>query len=261
MAKLWKLHFKLSRKTGSVHTPIQQSLMFLQSLTDPSLSANVTSIRGQLQIFTESIDAFEDSNAMLPTNLSIDGITTTLTAFPVPIESSISFATANRYTIFDSDSDDDSLDFQGFSANATTTSRSNDRSSRGSSRQPKASRKDEKKDTAKDVVCRGCHKKGHKEVDCRELAKWIIISGAVKKLKEATRKKVLDNYHCHYSSEPPSKHISKSCTDQLRAFCEYRHMTPSQVINHYNWEGYINNDRNDEEDGFETATEGEHESN
>jgi hypothetical protein len=29
MAKLWKLHFKLSRKTGSIYTPIQQSLMFL----------------------------------------------------------------------------------------------------------------------------------------------------------------------------------------------------------------------------------------
>lgn len=133
MAKLWKLHFKLSCKTGSIYTPIQQSLMFLQSLTDPSLSANVTSVRGQIQIFTESIDAFDDSNAILPTHLSIDGITTTLTAFPAPIESSISIATANRYTIFDSDNDDDSINFQGFSANATTSSCSNDRSSQGSS--------------------------------------------------------------------------------------------------------------------------------
>jgi hypothetical protein len=101
MAKLWKLHFKLSPKTSSIYTPIQQSLMFLQSLTDPSLSANVTSVRGQIQVFTESIDAFDDSNAILPTHLSIDGITTTLTAFPVPIESSISFATANHHTIID----------------------------------------------------------------------------------------------------------------------------------------------------------------
>jgi hypothetical protein len=191
----------------------------------------------------------------------IDGITTTLTAFPAPIESSISFAMANCYTIFDSNNDDDSIDFQGFSANATTSSRSNDRSSRGSSRKPKANRKEEKKDTAKDVVCRSCHKKGLKEVDCRELAKWIIISGAVKKLKESTRKQVLDNYHRHYSSDPPSRQISKSCVDQLRAFCKYRHMTPTQVVNHYNWDGYISNDRADEEDGFETATEGEDESN
>jgi hypothetical protein len=99
-------------------------------------------------------------------------------------------------------------------------------------------------------------------VDCCELAKWIIISGAVKKLKESTRKQVLDNYHCHYlSSDPPSRQISKSCVDQLRAFCKYRHMTPTQVVNHYNWDGYISNDRADEEDGFETAVEGEDESN
>jgi hypothetical protein len=231
--------------------------MFLQSLKDPSLSANVTSVRGQIQIFMEQNDAFEDSDIILPTNLAIDGITNTLTAFPAPMESSISFATANRYSINDS-SDDESIDFQGFSVNATTSSRSNDRSTRGSFHKPKANRKEDKKDTAKEVVCRGCHKKGHKEVDCRELAKWIIISGAVKKLKEGTRKHVLDNYHRHYSSDPPSKQISKSCTDQLLAFCESRHMTPSQVVNHYNWDGYINDG---EEDGFEMATEGEDESN
>ena len=170
MAKLWKLHFKLSRKTGSNHTYIQKSLMFLQSLKDPSLSANVTSVRGQIQIFMEQSDAFEDTDIILPTNLTIDGITNTLTAFPAPMESSISFATANRYSIDDS-SDDETIDFQGFSVNATTSSRSNDRSTRGSSRKPKANRKEDKKDTAKDVVCRSCHKKGHKEVDCRELAK------------------------------------------------------------------------------------------
>ena len=141
MAKLWKLHFKLNRKTGSIHTPIQQSLMFLQSLKDPSLSANVTSVRGQIQLFTESIDAFDDSPVDLPTNLTIDGITTTLTAFPSPIETSISFATANRYTIFDSDSDDDeSIEHHDFFSNATTFSRSNNRSGQGSSRKPKTSR-------------------------------------------------------------------------------------------------------------------------
>ena len=86
IAKLWKLHFKLSRKTGSIYTPTQQSLMFLQSLKDPSLSSNATSIRGQIQLFTESIDAFEECEVHLPSNLIIDGITTTLTAFPSPIE-------------------------------------------------------------------------------------------------------------------------------------------------------------------------------
>jgi hypothetical protein len=38
-------------------------------------------------------------------------------------------------------------------------------------------------------------------------------------------------------------------------------MTPSQVVKHYNWDGYIGSDFADEEDGFETAAEGEDESN
>jgi hypothetical protein len=262
MAKLWKLHFKLNRKTGSIHTPIQQSLMFLQSLKDPSLSANVTSVRGQIQLFTESIDAFDDSPVDLPTNLTIDGITTTLTAFPSPIETSISFATANRYTIFDSDSDDDEfIEHHDFFSNATTFSRSNNRSGQGSSRKPKTSHKEDKKETAKDIVCRGCHKKGHKEVDCRELAKWLIISGAVKKLKDSVRTQVLENYHRHYSSEPPSKRISKSSVDQLRAFCSEYNTTPTQVVMHYDWKGYIGADLTEDDEGFETAAEGEEESN
>ena len=219
----------------------------------------MTSVRGQIQLYTESIDAFEDSEVNLPSNLTIDGITTTLTAFPSPMESSISFATANRYTAFDSDSDDDSTAFNPFSANATTSSRSNDRSSGGRSCKSKANAKDGARDTAKDIVCHGCHKKGHKEVDCRELAKWLIISDAVKKLKDTVRSQVLENYHRHYSSEPPSKRISKSCVDQLHAFCRDYNTTPAQVVNHFNWTGYIGADLSEDEDGAEES-EGENES-
>lgn len=52
MAKLWKLHFRLLSKNGGTHTPIQQSLMFLQSLSKPTLAPHITSICGQIQKFT-----------------------------------------------------------------------------------------------------------------------------------------------------------------------------------------------------------------
>jgi hypothetical protein len=97
MAKMWQLHFRLQRKTGSITSPTQQSLQFLQSLAEPSLSANITSIRGQIQLYTESINTFEDSLVPLPSNLTIEGITNTLTAFPNPIESYLS--TSPSHTI------------------------------------------------------------------------------------------------------------------------------------------------------------------
>lgn len=263
MVKLWKLHFKLLRKTGSINTPIQQSLLFLWSLVDPSLSVNVTSIQGQLQIYTESIDAFEVSAIALPSNLTIDGITTTLTAFPTPMESFYLFCKGNCYSMYDSlydssDSNDDSLDFQGFSSNETTSSCSNDLSSRGSSHKPKATCNDHKPDSSKNIICHGCHKQGHKEIECHELAKWLIIAQAIKKLNKTTRKTVLERYYQFYSTEPPSKQISCSCIDQLCNFCTKPQMTPTQVVNHFNWESYI---RSDKEDGFETVAEGENESN
>ena len=36
--------------------------------------------------------------------------------------------------------------------------------------------------------------------------------------------------------------------------------TPTQVVNHYNWKGYIGADLSDGDDGLETASEGESES-
>jgi hypothetical protein len=89
MSKLWKVHFRLNAKKGSADSPIEQSLMFIQSLDDPILAPHLTSIRGQIQSFAESIDEFDDSENALQSHLTIDGITTTLTQFPTSLKSSI----------------------------------------------------------------------------------------------------------------------------------------------------------------------------
>jgi hypothetical protein len=43
----------------------------------------------------------------------------------------------------------------------------------------------------------------------------------------------------------------------MKEFCEHRHMTPQQLVNHYNWDGYVNADFNAEEEGFKTCVEDE----
>jgi hypothetical protein len=261
MSKLWKLHFRLAAKKGSSESPVEQSLQFLQSLQDPILAPHITSIRGQIQAFVDGIDEFDDDENALPTTLTIDGITTTLTQFPTAIDSSITYARSNHTTFEDLSDDEVELNFQGSaSASTTTSTRSRDNRSRGGNRNSTDNRR---KTTGRrastgetaDVTCRGCHKKGHQEVDCRELAKWIIISNNVKKLPDRQRKKVMENYYKFYSTAPPSPSISRSCVQQLRNFCSSRSMTTEQVVNNFNWDGYVAYEGTDGDEGFETAPE------
>lgn len=255
MAKHWNIHFRLMRKTGSIESPVQQSLQFLQSLTEPALLSQITSIQGLLQAVIEGHDEFDTSKIKLPKQLTIDGITTTLTSLPNPMENSMKFASANYLESMewsDSDSEDG---IQGFSSNATASRQPRNRQT---SRRPrKDNEKKEETSSKKTIVCRGCHMKGHKEVECRQLARWIIVSKAIKKLPDSLRKKVLDNYYTFYSTAPPSASISRSCTEQLRNFCSSRSVTQQEVVDAFNWEKYASMNLNEEEDGFETAVEEE----
>jgi hypothetical protein len=262
MSKLWKLHFRLAAKKGSSESPVEQSLQFLQSLQDPILAPHITSIRGQIQAFVDGIDEFDDEENALPTTLTIDGITTTLTQFPTTIDSSISYARSNHTVIEDLSDTEVELNFQGSaSVSATTSTKSRDNRSRDSRRSSTDKRRTDRRSTTDDktdTICRGCHMRGHKEVDCRQLAKWIIISNAVKRLPERQRKKVMENYYKFYSTSPPSPSISRSCIRQLRDFCSSRSLTEEQVVNNFNWDGYAayeGTDGDGELEGFETAPE------
>jgi hypothetical protein len=256
MAKHWNIHFRLMRKTGSVESPVQQSLQFLQSLTEPALLSQVTSIQGLLQAVTEGHDEFDTSTIKLPKQLTIDGITTTLTSLPNPMENSMKFATANYFESIEFSDSDSEEGIQGFSSNATASC--NNPRNRQTSRRPRNNNKEDAT-SKKDIVCRGCHKKGHKEVECRELARWIIVSKAVKKLPDSLRKKVMENYYKFYSTAPPPASISCSCNEQLRTFCSSRSVSTQQLVDAYNWEKYASMNLNEEENGFETAVEDENE--
>lgn len=93
------------------------------------------------------------------------------------------------------------------------------------------------------------------EVNCRDLAKWIIISGEVERLKLATKKRVLENYYKFYSSDPPSPTLSRSCASQLKEFCANRHISVQDCVESYNWDGYALADLKVEDDGFVSAAE------
>jgi hypothetical protein len=153
------------------------------------LSANVTSIRGQIQLFTESINEFEDSAVPLPSNLTIDGITTTLTAFPTPLDTSITYATANRFIYDDSSNDDSDTDHQGY-INATTTPRSGDlrgRYPKGGSGALETTRR--LIPTQNRILCAAAV--------IVKVTRRLIVSKAIDKLPEKLRKKILENYYHH----------------------------------------------------------------
>lgn len=96
MAKLWKLHFCLSAKQGMAYTPVQQSMLFLDSIQEHSLLGPVTSLKGDVQKFSTGIDEFADHDTPMPMHLTITGLTSTLTSTASPLSTSVTFANTSR---------------------------------------------------------------------------------------------------------------------------------------------------------------------
>lgn len=131
---------------------LSSRVWFLQSLSDPTLSLHVTSICGQILCVMESLNDFDSEVAKLQLNLTINRITHTLTAFPTALDTSISYARSNHYSILDSLDSDSSVDLQGFMSNYTSAPCSRDTKLHSRDTQSKPS------------ACHPCKKNQNKDV-------------------------------------------------------------------------------------------------
>lgn len=55
MGKMWKFHFRLLAKSGGGHSPMQHSLLFLQSLMELVLSPHITSIQVKFRFILKAL--------------------------------------------------------------------------------------------------------------------------------------------------------------------------------------------------------------
>lgn len=165
---MWKLNFRLLTKSGGGHSPMQCSLLFLQSLKEPRLSPHITSIWGQIQIHSENINEFAATQPETPSNLTINGIVLTLTDLPNPLGPSITYTPTN-HTSHAFEEDSSSLGLQGFVIDSILADCHGGWDS-GTLRHGKGS-EDNSTKAKKDVVCCSCHRRSHLEVDCCNLAK------------------------------------------------------------------------------------------
>ena len=235
MAQLWLLYFRYQDKLGTWYSPIDRSKLYLNSLREHSMLGLVASLQGSIESFRTGVD-LRDDEIELPHHLTIDGILETLlTATSSPLDTSITFASSHATRALPPS--DDSFDFgltipniQG-AIHATASGAPANRCGR---RKPAQSHRS---DNDNGLRCRACRKKNHEEVDCRELAKLLILSDRLKSLTPALKKKVVESYTKFYGEAPSPAMHSTSCA-KLEEFCNSRGISESELEAAFHWENY-----------------------
>jgi hypothetical protein len=175
LCRSWTNYFCFIAKRGASFMDIERSLLFLDAIQEHSYLGLIASLKGSIQLFKDSLDEFEEDTP-LPPHLNINGIVSTMSTTTSPITTSMSFATSNNtFTHHGSDADDVIIpNIQGALLNATAAHRVATR------RVPNC--RPEGTSTSKDVVCCTCGIRGHVELDCRHLGRFLVMSERVNTL-------------------------------------------------------------------------------
>jgi hypothetical protein len=248
------VYFAFSAKDGTSYSPLKQSNMFLKSIKEHSLLGQVSSYKGQLKQFSDSINEFEEPFTPLPAYLTINSIASSLLTTTSPLDTSITFASASS-TMAVSPAAHRTSSFpniQGVVPQIHTTARTapNQRGGR------RASAPRTRRTSNSGTVCRACQQRNHEEVDCRQLGRWLIFNERHKSLSRDLQRRVMDNYRRFYDNSPPAPSVARLFARQLEDFCSDRNTSPEEVSQYYDWEAFANYTEREDE-GFASAQEEE----
>jgi hypothetical protein len=232
MATHWNLYFRLVAKKGASFSPTERSLLFLNSITEHSLLGLVTSLKGSIQVFSDSLDEFED-NTPLPTHLNIQGLVKTLTSTQSPLTSSLAFAklnTTKSTSLFLPNFGIVIPNIQGAASHATVTGPPYKRGGRRSNA-PRRS--------TKGTVCHTCGLPNHEEIECRQLGRLLVMSQRAEKLPAHIKKKVIENFKKHYGLPlTPASH--KTALRDLEEWYIARNVSEEETAAWFDWDGFVN---------------------
>lgn len=254
MAKLWNLHWRLSAKHGAVFNPIQRSLLFLKSIQEHSLSGITTSIQGSIQAFAQSMRGVDDNAIILPSNLTVSGIVTTINTTQSPMTSSIGYissrtldTTSSQLMAMDSTVPVTHINIQGAECHATVARSSP--GARGGRRYAPKSTEDRR-----GLKCRACGRRYHVETECREVGKMLCITDWIKELSPQQRQRAKAAYEKFWNSKvtPELKHYY---SDLLERFCQSRNVSEVELTDVYDWEQFCSSDGDDSVERIESASE------
>jgi hypothetical protein len=246
MGKLWRQHWALTAKEGTTNSPVQKSNLFLTSITEPSLHSTITGLKGSIQQFTDALNEFDENKIVLPSNLTISGLIRTLTKSSSPITDSILFTSSKSHvssTTFHSDRAIMALpDLQGAEMHATV--------SRPSPRNKPPRKNSKPSDSGTTITCRACLRRGHTEMECRQIGLLLCLTGWIDRLTGDQKKKVKAIYQRHWSTPPP-RSVKHYHTRQLEEFCNSRNVSEQDVMDWYDWDTFCGS-MADEESASET---------
>lgn len=254
MAKLWNLHWRLSAKHGATFTPINRSLLFLKSIQEHSLSGITTSIQGSIQAFAQSMRGVDESAIILPSNLTVAGIVSTINTTQSPVTTSMEFissrtidTTSSHLMANNGNLPVTHINIQGAECNATVA-RSSPGARGGRRYAPKTT------EDRRGLKCRACGRKYHVETECREVGKMLCITDWIKELSPQQRQRAKVAYEKFWNSKPTPT-VKKYYTDMLERFCQSRNVSEEELTEVYDWEQFCGSDGDDSVERIESASE------
>lgn len=219
MLKHWLLYFRFSAKTGSFFGPIERGFMLLESIREESLVGIIAGLRGNLQLFQNSVDLFSADEVVMPPHLTLEGLVETISGAQAPVTNSMVLATTTTPPI----------------AFVNATSRSPRPSRRPSTAQDRV--KTAVSPSKSDAICQACLKKGHEETQCRHLATLLVINKRLRSLPASVKQKVLQSYYDRHGV-PSSAAVHSTYARQLDDFCDIHGISADDMAAQFDWDHY-----------------------
>ena len=105
-------------------------------------------------------------------------------------------------------------------------------------------------DSGTTITCRACLRRGHTEMECRQIGLLLCLTGWIDRLTGDQKKKVKAIYQRHWSTPPP-RSVKHYHTRQLEEFCNSRNVSEQDVMDWYDWDTFCGS-MADEESASET---------
>ena len=246
LGKVLLLYFRLMIKKGAQFNQFERSLMLLDTISEHSMLGITTSLKCTIEAIRESTPDFDRDWVSLPTHLQMSGIIDTLSKLCSPVDSSMCLTSALTLSRPTMNRTATVPDIQGAQLGAQLHSTARSPPSRpapnrrgGRRAPPPRTRRPSNPPSDPNVVCRSCLKRGHEEVLCRDLAKLLILSKRVETLPTSVKNKVMAAYRERYGT-PATPQAHLTFAKQLADICAERNITEDDLVNHMDWDHFIN---------------------
>ena len=254
MSKLWSLYFRFCAKKNSFYSPLERSLLFLNSIEEPTLLGPITSLKTIIESYRVGVHEFDDDGS-LPVHLEVDALAANLSQSTSPVTANMTLGSVHCTVVTPGAlSQRPAAIHLGPSLNATAKGgrprddgRLAPRRSQGPRNRSSSRERPLRRDTASNVAaspadgviyCGACDKKNHTDMQCYDLAKYLILTKYAKRLDPAKAQQVIEVYRARFHPTP-SPALHRTAADFVENYCLSHDLSEEELVQQYDWDHWI----------------------